>query len=87
MASETRGHEKCPPGISTDHLQNRLPISDEDAPSRQVINDVSPLQEAQKTLQEQLESVGLVSEEDKVLKMVPLILTVAPTQMLTHHSR
>lgn len=70
MSSEPIDREKCPIGVSVDHLQNSLPMSDEDAAFRQVINGFSPLPEplAQKTLQEQLESVGLVTEEDQVIK-------------------
>lgn len=73
VASETIDHEKCHTGVSKDHRQNPLSMSSEDATSRQDDNDI-PQRPAQKMLQAQLEGVGLVIEEDPVIKP-SLILT------------
>ncbi|KAK4767146.1 hypothetical protein SAY86_014896 [Trapa natans] len=59
LSSEPIDHEKCPIRVGIYGVKNNLPLSDEDA-----VPLLEPL--AQKTLQEQLESVGLVTKEDQL---------------------
>lgn len=72
VASETTDHENCRTGVSKDHQQSPLPVSDDDPASRREANDVPPLLDpsAQKSLQAQLESVRLVTKEDQVIRTV-----------------